>query len=228
MSLAFLVDTGALGRDPAIRAIRALAARTAIGPVYLVGGYLRDHLLGRVPVKQIDLDLVVWGEPALFARAIADSLGGTIVPFDPESIRVFPRSEGGPARIDISRPKGETIEADLKARDFTVNAIAARIDALAPDATMAIVDPSGGLDDLTRQCLRAVGPSAFDQDPVRLIRAVRLAAQLGFTIEPATRHAIIQRAPLLANAAGERVRDELFQIIEQAPSVPSIETLHAL
>ncbi len=228
MSLASLLDTEALGRDPSIREIRALAARTAVGPVYLVGGYLRDHLLGRAPVKQIDLDLVVWGEPALLARAIADSLGGTIVPLDPETIRVLARSEGGPARIDISRPKGETIETDLAARDFTVNAIAVRIDGVVPGATMAIIDPSGGLEDLGQRSLRAVAPSAFDRDPVRLIRAVRLAAQLGLTIEAATRQAIIQRAFLLASASGERVRDELFHIIEQAPSVPSIESLEAL
>jgi putative nucleotidyltransferase with HDIG domain len=228
MSLAPLLDTEALGRDPCILAVRALAARTAIGPLYLVGGYLRDHLLRRTAVKQLDLDLVVWGEPALFARAIADLLGGTIVPLDPETIRVLGRSEGGPARIDVSRPKGETIETDLAARDFTVNAIAVRIDAAVPGATMAIIDPSGGLEDLRQRSLRAVAPSAFDRDPVRLIRAVRLAAQLGLTIEAATRQAIIQRAPLLASASGERIRDELFQIIEQAPAAPSIESLEAL
>jgi len=228
MSLAPLVDTDALGRDPAVRTIRALAAQTAIGPLYLVGGYLRDHLLGLAPVKQIDLDLVVWGEPALFARAITDSLGGTIIPLDPETIRVLASSQGGPVRIDISRPKGETIETDLAARDFSVNAIAVRIDAVVPGATMAVIDPSGGLEDLKQRSLRAVAPSAFDRDPVRLIRAVRLAARLGFTIDAATRQAIVQRAPLLASATGERVRDELFQIIDQAPSVPSIESLEAL
>ncbi len=228
MTLAPLLNIEALARDPSIRAILELAARTAIGPLYLVGGYLRDHLLRRPPLKQIDLDLVVWGEPALVAHAIVESLGGTIVPLDPETVRVLARQERGRARIDISRPKGETIEADLKARDFTVNAIAMRITAITPDATTAIIDPSGGLGDLRRHCLRAVAPSAFDRDPVRLIRAVRLAAQLGFTIEPTTRQAIILRAALLANAAGERVRDELFQIIEQAPSVPSIEALETL
>jgi putative nucleotidyltransferase with HDIG domain len=228
MSLAPNLDTEALGRNLVVRTILELTARTAIGPLYLVGGRLRDLLLGLAPVKRIDLDLVVWGEPARLARAIAEPLGATIVPFDPDTIRVLARCEGGPARIDISRPKGDTIESDLAARDFTVNAIAVRIDAAGPGATMVILDPSGGLEDLRQRSLRAVAPSAFDRDPVRLIRAVRLAAQLGFTIEVATRHAIIQRAPLLASASGERVRDELFQIIDQTPAGPSIELLEAL
>ena len=217
-----------LRSDPYIRAISELAARTGTGPLYLVGGYLRDRLLSLASTRQIDLDLVMWGELAPFGRALAEALHGTLVPLDPETIRVFARPDATVVRIDISRPKGKTIEADLAARDFTVNAIASRIDSDLRNARMAIIDPSGGLDDLRRGCLRAVTPSAFDLDPLRLIRAVRLAAQLDFTIDEATRLAITERAPLLATAAGERVRDELFKILGTTRATPSIQSLDAL
>ncbi len=214
-----------LRRDPYIRIAGDAAADGRIGPLYLVGGYLRDLLLGRTGARRIDLDLVIWGEPEAFGRAVAKALDGTFLPLDPETVRVLGHPRGVPVRIDVNRPKGETVEADLAARDFTINALAVRIDRLRADTTASIIDPSGGLNDLTRRCLRAVAASAFDRDPLRLIRAVRLAGELDFTIEEATRLAIIERAPLLASVAGERLRDELFRIIETVPAAPSIKRL---
>lgn len=217
-----------LRSDPYIRAISELAARARTAPLYLVGGHLRDRLLSLASTRQIDLDLVIWGELAPFGRALAEALHGRLVPLDPETIRILARLDATGVRIDISRPKGKTIEADLAARDFTVNAIAIRIDPDFENAGVTIIDPSGGLDDLRRGCLRAVTLSAFDLDPLRLIRAVRLAAQIDFTIDEGTRLAITERAPLLATAAGERVRDELFKILENTAATPSIQSLDAL
>lgn len=214
--------------DPYLLALSELAARPGAGPLYLVGGYLRDRLLSRAPRSKIELDLVMWGEAAPFARELAETHDGTLVPLDRDTIRLLTRLAGTLVQIDISRPKGETIEADLAARDFTVNAIAIRIDPDLGNAGMAIIDPSGGLVDLRDRRLRAVIPSAFDLDPLRLIRAVRLAAQLDFTIERATLRAITERAPLFATAAGERVKDELFKILEMASAAPSIQLLDTL
>ncbi len=226
----FGLDT--LHREPYLRAIVAVAASNRTGPLYLVGGYLRDVLLGRSRVRRADLDLVVWGEPERFGRNLVDSLEGSLVRLDQETVRAIIRSAGAIVQIDISRPKGETIEDDLVARDFTVNAMAVRIDTL--DArrstldTLSLIDPTGGLNALKEKRLRAIAPSAFDRDPLRLIRAVRLAAELDFTIEEDTRRSIIERAPLLGTAAGERLRDELFRILDTVPAAPWIEQLDVL
>ncbi|CBE67766.1 MAG: HD domain-containing protein [Candidatus Methylomirabilis oxygeniifera] len=214
-----------LHREPYLRAIVAVAASNRTGPLYLVGGYLRDLLLGRSRVRRADLDLVVWGEPERFGRNLVDSLEGSLVRLDQETVRTIIRSAGAIVQIDISRPKGETIEADLVARDFTVNALAVRLDTLHP---LRVIDPTGGLNDLKEKRLRAIAPSAFDRDPLRLIRAVRLAAELDFTIEEHTRRSIIERAPLLGTAAGERLRDELFRILDTVPAAPWIEQLDVL
>lgn len=229
-----------LRRDPYLRAVEAVAAAGRVGPLYLVGGYLRDLLLGRIRTRRIDLDLVIWGKPEQFGRDLIAALKGSLIRLEPETIRaiirspigVEDRSEGMIVQIDISRPKGETIEADLVARDFTVNALAVRIDTPAPQPSApnppSVIDPTGGLNDLREKCLRAFIPSAFDRDPLRLIRAVRLAAELGFTIEEATRRWIIERASLLETVAGERLRDELFRILDTVPATPWIEHLDTL
>ncbi len=223
-----LLGPGELRRDPYLRAAEEAAADGGFGPLYLVGGYLRDLLLGRTRAGRIDLDLVIWGEPQAFGRAVAKTFDGTLLPIDLETVRVLGRRAGMLVRVDIARPKGATIELDLGTRDFTVNALAVRIDRLGSDTTAVIVDPSGGLNDLKRKCLRALSPSAFDRDPLRLIRAVRLAGELDFTIEEGTRHAIIERAPFLTSVAGERLRDELFRILGMLPVAPSIECLDTL
>ncbi|MDE2485439.1 MAG: HD domain-containing protein, partial [candidate division NC10 bacterium] len=214
-----------LERDPYLRAMKAVAASGKAGPLYLVGGYLRDLLLGRSRARRADLDVVIWGEPERFGRDLITVLKGSLIRFDPETVRAIIRSAEVIVQIDISRPKGETIEDDLTARDVTVNALAVRIDT--PD-TLCLIDPTGGLNDLREKRLRALAPSAFDRDPLRLIRAVRLAAELGFTIEETSRQWIIEHASLLATVAGERLRDELFRILETVPAAPWIEQLDAL
>ena len=226
----FELDT--LGRDPYLRTMEAVAASSRTGPLYLVGGYLRDLLLGRSRAKRADLDVVIWGEPEQFGRDLVRTFKGSVVRLDPETVRVIIRSTEGIAQIDIGRPKGETIEDDLAARDFTVNALAVRLDTLhAPRSTLhalSLIDPTGGLDDLRNTRLQAISHSAFDRDPLRLIRTVRLAAELDFTIDEATGRWITERASLLGTVAGERLCDELFRILDTVPAAPRIEQLDAL
>ncbi|VUZ86504.1 Multifunctional CCA protein [Candidatus Methylomirabilis lanthanidiphila] len=219
------IELDTLRRNPRLRAMEVVAESGKTGPLYVVGGYLRDLLLGRIRARRADLDVVIWGEPERFGRDLVTAVKGSLVRLDPETVRVITQSAEGIVQIDISRPKGETIEDDLAARDFTVNALAVRLDTL--DA-LSLIDPTGGLDDLRKKCLRVITPSAFDCDPLRLIRAVRLAAELGFAIDEATGRWIIERAPLLGTVAGERLCDELFRILDTVPAAPWIEQLDTL
>src|SRR5690606_11924792 len=111
---------------------------------------------------------------------------------------------------------GDTLEGDLSRRDFTVNAMAVRL----PELTF--VDPFDGLSDLARGVLRTpVGPAqSFDDDPLRMLRAARFAAQLGFTLEQRTRDAIVAMAERLPIVSAERVRDDLVKLLlTDAPRV---------
>jgi tRNA nucleotidyltransferase/poly(A) polymerase len=168
---------------------------------WVVGGAIRDELLGR-PV--LDLD-VVCAEPERAARALyARGADG-----------VFPLSEQfGAWRVVLDRSRtvdfaplqGGSIEADLGRRDFTVNAIAE------PLAGGATVDPFGGREDVERRTLRPVAATAFDDDPLRLLRAVRLEDELGFRLLPEAEELVRAKAPLVTRAAGERILDELRRL----------------
>jgi len=176
--------------------------------VYLVGGSLRDTLLGRKP---LDYDIVVQGTPLNYARKLEKKHHARLVSMGKpgqEIIRVVLRE----TVLDISIVKGGRIEEDLKQRDFTINALACD--------TMSgqIIDIAGGLDDLKARCLRMVSPTIFTKDPLRLLRAYRLSASLGFTLDAATIDCIQKDARRIRAAAGERIRYELFKILENPSS----------
>ena len=192
---------------------------------YVVGGSIRDALLGRKPA---DWDLATDARPeqllALFPGAVYENRFGTVVVRDggePFEVTTF-RSDH--AYVDFRRPAavvfGERIEDDLARRDFTVNAIA--WGAAGPGGEPTAVDPHGGAADLEARLLRAVGDPAarFREDALRMVRAVRLAATLGFEIEPATLAAIRDAAPLVQHLSGERVAAELGKLL--AAPRPSI------
>ena len=167
---------------------------------WFVGGAVRDELLGR-PVVDID---VVCGDPATAARAYAKRSGGAPFALSEKhaSWRVA-RSDG--RTVDFTPVHG-TIESDLARRDFTINAIALPVD------SEQYVDPCGGREDLQLREIRAVTESIFEDDPLRLIRAVRLADELSFSIAPLTRRLIADHADLVTKAAGERVLAELERL----------------
>jgi len=172
---------------------------------YLVGGPVRDAILGR---KSRDIDIAVDGDALALAREIADGLGGSLVVLDEahEVARVILRRHGEQWHVDLSTLRG-TIQEDLASRDFTIDAMATRL----PD--MSLIDPCGGYGDLEKKTIRAVDESAFAADPARLVRAVRLAQELGFTIEPQTETLISKNHALVARVSGERLRDELCRIL---------------
>ena len=175
---------------------------------YIVGGAIRDILCGRAP---LDYDVAVATDPAGFALRLANNIGGRPVEIGKagqEIIRVVAKE----TIIDISRLKGTSIEDDLQARDFSINAMAYDLFA------NQLIDPFGGQPDLARKTIRMVSKRIFIDDPVRLLRAFRMAAVLQFGIESHTKAAIEKHAGLIQQSAGERVREELFKMLQSAKS----------
>jgi poly(A) polymerase len=191
--------------DPLEIARAALDGREA----WLVGGAVRDRQLGR---PLLDVDVVVDGEPGEAARAIAAAAraGGARAACFALSEqfgawRVAPR--GGAWQIDVERMRGGSLPADLALRDFTVNAIAE------PLAGGEPVDPLGGREDLRAGRLRRAGPSAFADDPLRVLRLVRVAVELDLRPDEETLCGAREQAPRLADVSAERVFLELRRIL---------------
>ena len=201
-----------------VKVARRLVADGAEG--WLVGGAIRDTLLGRPGPPEIDL--LVPDDPFGFAQRVAAALGGSFVALDEDRrIARIVVGEGGERReIDVAGLRAPSVPEDLGRRDFTVNALAVSLKDLAPPTArpLEVLDPTGGLEDLRARLVRAPAPGVLDDDPLRLLRAVRLAAELDFSIEGKTREAITERAECLAEVAGERVREELFALLAVEPT----------
>ncbi len=191
-------------------------------PVFLVGGAVRDALLQR-PTH--DLDFAVDGDGIQVARQVADALNAAFVPLDPErgTGRVVLLRESGQYTIDFASLRGEDIESDLRARDFTINALA--VDVRAPDK---LLDPLGGALDLHRKILRPCSPTAFLDDPLRTLRAIRQATNFKLKIDPETRSLMRQAAERLPNVSAERQRDELYRILEGEQPATALRALELL
>ncbi|MCI0370612.1 MAG: HD domain-containing protein [candidate division NC10 bacterium] len=214
----------ALSADPLLSTLVAAATRRGMAPLYLVGGYLRDHLLGR-GVRERDLDLVCPGDRrALVAECLA-ALGGTLVPLDSTTVRIAFTRGTHAWQVDVAALRGEGIEADLLQRDFTVNALA--LD-LTGDRAGKLIDVTGGVADLEARRIRVPSSAVLREDPLRCLRAVRMASQLGFRVEPATAAAIRSAASGLAAVSAERIRDELFKILDAARPTPHLAELDEL
>jgi tRNA nucleotidyltransferase/poly(A) polymerase len=191
--------------------------------VYLVGGAIRDAILGR---ESHDLDFVMPNEAGQTARKVANTLNGSFYMLDEErdTARVVYQVDSGlPYILDFSVFRGPGLEADQFGRDFTINALA--INLFEPDK---LIDPLHGLDDLQSGLLRACAPSSFVDDPVRILRGVRLALSLGFTILPETLSAMSQAVNKLSRTSPERQRDELFRILEGTQVSSAIRMLDQL
>jgi len=177
--------------------------RRAVGdePAWVVGGAVRDELLGR---SIVDTD-VACPAPELAARLYSRLAGGAVFPLSERhgAWRVAFRNG---TTVDFTPLHGEAIEADLATRDFTVNAMARALEG------EALVDPLGGEADLEAGRLRAVSPGVFDDDPLRLLRAVRLEDELGFRLDEATEKLLRAAAGRAAEPAGERILGELERL----------------
>lgn len=190
--------------------------------VYLVGGCVRNLLMEK---GVNDWDLTTNATPeqiqSLFKNSFYDNQFGTVgVPFEKKNyaeITTYRRERG---YKDLRHPEkiewGKSLKEDLERRDFTINAIALRLNSLTQDEpSFEIIDPFNGQEDLKNKLIKAVreADERFKEDALRLMRAIRFAAQLGFDLEEKTLKAIIQDAQLIKHVSWERIRDELLKIL---------------
>lgn len=187
--------------------------------IYIVGGAVRDILMGRITN---DWDFTTNATPDQIVKVIPGGLYnnqfGTVFTDNPDDknrpheITTFRTEEG---YEDFRHPTkivwGKSLEEDLARRDFTINA-------LAFDKNLKVIDPYNGQEDINNKLVRAVGDpnERFSEDALRMMRAVRIAAELGFKIEAKTFEAIKKNAPLINKIAKERVKDELFKLLGSA------------
>ncbi len=181
---------------------------------YLVGGNVRDALLGR-KAEYLDLDFVLPHGAVRTAKMIANHYQAGFVLLDAE--RQIARVVFDRATVDFAQQVGDSLEEDLFHRDFTVNAIAYN------PHTQEILDPLRGYADLQKRQIRMVRIENLKEDPLRLLRAYRQAAQLGFSIDPQTQHTIQQLANLLQFVAAERVQAELSYLLSTAKGTPFLQ-----
>lgn len=196
----------------------------AFGEGYFVGGCVRDWLMGR---RLKDVDLVVTAEPWKVGKAIADPLGAHLFWLREEQRVARVLLPGKDAlQVDL-QPLATSLEEDLRARDFTVNAMAVPVaEGLVPGAR--VLDPTGGRADLERRLLRLVGPETLTRDPLRMLRAVRLSEQLRFRLASETEREVRARAELLPRVSRERIRDELFLMLERGHAARALTRLRSL
>jgi tRNA nucleotidyltransferase/poly(A) polymerase len=164
-----------------------------------------------------DLDLVVSDGPLALARRLADAFGGHYFVLDRErqvGRAILRGDDGDLVQIDVALLRAQQLRDDLQLRDFTINAMALEVGGTryARDHSR-VIDPFDGRSDLGRGLLRAVTEGAFRDDPLRMLRAVRLAGDLGFRIEPRTLALIRRDAALLTNVSAERICDESHRIV---------------
>jgi poly(A) polymerase len=229
---------------------------------YVVGGSLRDLLLGEVGH---DWDIVTGKDAHGLARKLADTLGGYYVRLHEKASRVVVKvsTNGGSGEtgeaghsetavtFDVSPVQGASIEEDLRRRDFTVNALAAPLEAVVrsveriaedagvgesgagdhegrPSILEGIIDPLRGVQDIEARRLRVVDAQVFRSDPLRMLRAVRFVARYGMTLDRQAQALILRDAALLPSVAVERIHEELYAILEPEGATAQLRLLDSL
>jgi poly(A) polymerase len=180
-------------------------------PAFIVGGLVRDMLLGR---DTADIDIAVGADALKVASDVADALGGTYVQLDDINLTgrvILPDKK---RQIDFTTLKGD-IRQDLARRDFTIDAMAIELNKSIKTVfdIKNLIDPFNGQGDLRRRLVKAVSDIIFREDAARLMRAVRIAAELGFDIDNYTETLIAKDSRLITGVAGERVREEILRLL---------------
>jgi poly(A) polymerase len=194
---------------------------------YLVGGSLRNIVLGE---PCVDWDIVVEGGAATHARKLANRLGGHYASMHEKASRVVVK--GAQEMVfDVSPQVGGSLEADLRLRDFTLNALAAPLASVVEHfesgAPIQFIDPLRGLADAGARVLRAVDSEVFRRDPLRMLRAIRLATRYGLTIDSSTQGLLMRDAALLPQVAPERIHEELYAILAPNGATDRLRKLDA-
>ncbi len=194
--------------------------KSADDSVFLVGGAVRDQLLD---IALHDLDFVVQGDSISLARKVAHKLKGVFFILDPvrRTARViYNNNDECALTLDFALMQGATIEEDLQRRDFTINAIA--VDIQNPSV---LIDPLKGKTALKKRRIILCSPNSIVDDPLRILRAIRLKLQMDLEIDGNLEKEIINKASLLANISSERIRDELFLLIENSNFCEALEVM---
>jgi poly(A) polymerase len=195
--------------------------------LHVVGGAVKDCLLG---LSVSDVDIVFPPEAAGIASRFARMTDGTRIALredEPDKTieRVVIRAGDETLALDFTVLRGPGIESDLAGRDFTLTAMALPLDAFVSGDLSRLVDPFGGCEAIRYRRITALSDDSFRKDPLRLLRAFRLAAELGFAIDGETLAKVTRDGALLSSISGERVRDEIFRILDVSPCHPCIESM---
>ncbi len=223
-----MVSAMNIGASPYLSSLSLLPELTSL-QVCLVGGSVRDLLLGEEDLRDIDLLMPRGSEDV--ARAFAEAIKGSFFFLDEERrmTRVVKQGDGVTIQFDFTNFEGRDLPSDLERRDFTMNAMAVDLrDFLRNRSLAGLIDPFRGKEDVKNRLIRMTRPAVLDEDPLRLLRAVRFAATLGFAIEPETALKIRERSALITSPAPERVRDELFSILTERGAEKHLTLLDSL
>ncbi|GAC1467725.1 MAG: CCA tRNA nucleotidyltransferase [Ktedonobacteraceae bacterium] len=197
-------------------------------PAYVVGGSVRNLLLN---APGIDWDIVVADNAPALARQLANTLGGFYAYLHEKACRVVVKKGLQEIVFDIAPQQGNTIEADLHTRDFTINAIALPLSNLVnhftTQAPLSFIDPLHALEDIALHRLRIVTNNVFQYDPLRLLRAVRFKQRYALTLEAQSEQLLTRDAHLLLQAAPERIHEELYAILSLPGAVGQLRFLDA-
>jgi poly(A) polymerase len=202
------------------------AALAGVHSVYLVGGAVRDALL---QIKTHDLDFVVAEDALRTGRRVANALGGAYYALDEgrQTARVIlERPDTGRINLDFAQQRGANLEEDLRYRDFTMNAMAVPLDQME-----VLIDPLGGREDMLARRLRTCSDRALRDDPLRILRGMRLASNYSYKISVETLALMKKSVEGLGNISAERIRDELFRILgasQPAVIIRGLDLLGAL
>jgi tRNA nucleotidyltransferase (CCA-adding enzyme) len=224
-------------QDRLLRVVAGEAARRN-QPLYIVGGFVRDLLLG---IPGLDFDLVVEGDAIRLARAVAAKQGGRVTAHTPfKTAQWFPPpADSLPAFVDLISARSESysqpaalptvkpggLDDDLRRRDFSINTLAIRLDG---GNFGELRDDLGGLKDLEAGIVRVLHPASFTDDPTRLFRLVRYEQRYGFQAAPGTLKLIPAALPLIGKLSAERVRHELDMILEEEKAASMLKRLGGL
>jgi poly(A) polymerase len=216
-----------LQKHPVMKSIYRVSQEVGT-PIYLVGGAVRDLLMGITPEK--DFDFVMEDNLVKSARLFSRIFEGNFFPLssDPPNYRVVLLHSNQRIEVDFSGFRGDDLCYDLTNRDFTVNAIALEVADLYREGGIKLYDPLGGEHDVQTRVLRLASPCAFDQDPLRILRAVRIAKERNLHIDPETREAIYRQRNRLCSVSAERIRSEFFKILSFSDAPESLKLLDEL
>jgi poly(A) polymerase len=219
-----------------IREISKFAKKKKV-KLYLVGGIVRDFILNREK-ENLDIDFCLKNHAISFAKALSGEIRAGFVLLDKEhgSCRLVKKLENKVYTLDFTDFKGKTLKDDLLHRDFTINAMSIELDKLLnarlglsdENLTDLIIDPYHGIVDLKSKIIHIVNVKAFDEDPLRILRAFSLACIFGFKIDAKTIKLIKAKKDKLTQVSYERIRDELFKILDRPDTFKYLEEMDKL